>query len=159
MSDDSARFLEALVRSTDRLTAIEMVERYSAALLEIEEGHGSVVWGSEGQPVGGTLWQPRVRWHVTPSEAHVFVDVRGVAPEQVAVEAEASGIRLRFTRVRERLLEGNAVLARDEVHVRTVELGVEIQPELVEASAADDILHIRCPRAAPARRSVDVSWS
>lgn len=158
-SEDSARFLQSLVKAAERLTPHEMADRYAAALREIEEGHGSVAWGRDGEPLGGALWQPRIRWHVTPTEAHVFVDVRGLDPADVHVEAERHAVRLRLQRIRERLLEGNAVFNQHEAHERTVELGVEIVPEDVHAQAANDILHIRCPRRPEARQKVGIDWS
>ena len=158
MSEESQRFLEEIVEKASRLTAHEMVENHDAALTAILAGHGNRAW-RDGEPLGGTIWQPRVRWHIDSSTAHVFVDVSGLNPDGVTLEAGNRGLELTFRRVRERVLDGGEFHTHEEVSQRSVNLGIEIDPTSVSADVEDGIMHIRCKRDSANQHDVSINWN
>jgi HSP20 family molecular chaperone IbpA len=157
MSEESERFLRDLVDGAERLTAHEMVESFEVALAAISAGHGTVAW-RDGEPIGGSIWQPKVRWHVDTRTAHVFVDVAGIEKDCVSIEARGRGLNLTFRRVKEKVLSEGQFHTHEEVSQRSVDLGVEIDVTAVRASVDGGIMHIRCPRDREGLKVVDITW-
>ena len=157
LSEESERFLQGLVTQAEHLTPHEMVERFEQAIDAISAGRGTVAW-RDGQPIGGSIWQPKVRWHVDSTTAHVFVDVSSVSREGVTIEARPRALNLIFKRVKERVLADGKLHSHEEVSQRTVELGVDINISAVSAKVEDDIMHIRCPRDSAGLSVVDINW-
>ena len=157
MSEESERFLRELVDGAERLTAHEMVESFEDALAAISAGHGTVAW-RDGEPIGGSIWQPKVRWHVDSRTAHVFVDVSGLKRDCVSIEARSRGLNLTFRRIKEKVLSEGQFHTHEEVSQRSVDLGVEIDVAAVSATVDADIMHIRCPRDKKGLKVVDITW-
>lgn len=158
MSEESEQFLRELVEGASRLTPHEMVESMEQAIAAISAGHGTVAW-RDGQPIGGSIWQPRVRWHVDSNTAHVFVDVAGLNQDCVSIEARGRGLNLTFKRTKEKVLDDGKLFSHDETSQRTIDLGIEIDPSKVSAEVEGGIMHIRCPRDIEGLAIVNINWN
>ena len=157
MSEESEQFLRELVQGASRLTPHEMVESMEQAIAAISAGHGTVAW-RDGQPIGGSIWQPKVRWHVDSRTAHVFVDVSGLEKDCISIEARGRGLNLTFKRIKEKVLEDGKLHSHEELSQRTVDLGIEINPSAVSAVVEGGVMHIRCPRDLEGLSIVDINW-
>jgi len=157
MVQDSKRFMRGLVESSADISAHEMVDRLQNALSDIHAGHGNTLW-HEGQPASDVGYTPRVRWHLTDVGAHVYVDVRGLGPDDVRIEARKDGMNLKFDIHRERVQPGGRVISSFRAVERFISFGVDMLPEQVAADVRSGVLHIYCPRSPDNLHRIPIKW-
>ena len=157
MSEESEKFLKGLVDSAANITPHEMVEKFEDAVAAISAGRGNIAW-KDGQPVGGSIWQPKIRWHADSRCAHVFIDVSGLTQDGITIEARSRGLSLIFQRTKEIIHSNGEFHSHQESSQRIIDLGIEINADTVEAIVEGGIMHIRCPRDSSGVKVVDINW-
>ncbi len=157
MSDDARDFLRHLVTSTRNLSPVEMADRHEKAIAEIRKGFGHVAL-RDGEPLGGTVWSPKIRWHISGDLAHIFVDVRHLDQTGVGLEIEDSIAHLHLKRKLERVLEDQKLMETSETINRRIDLGRPIIVNDVKATVDNGVLHIQCPLVDLRGTPVSITW-